>query len=208
MMPVRIAIVSKNATLISFYKLELEYLGGEVDVLSAESELSEKYDLIICDDQSFTQVSDSYVGTVYRVTDDHTATGDSYTLSWPTSVLQIRKIYDEASRIGDIGADKVLAKQDSNTVYVADESECVVMLKGVRIKLSSTEFSLLKLLCASRGDVVPREQIMRSMGAEDGNISDVYICHLRKKLETPIGKKLIFTVRNKGYRTDLTFAER
>ena len=207
-MPVRIAIVSKNTTLISFYKLELEYLGGDVDVISAASELSEKYDFIICDDQSFTQVLDVYVGTVYRVTEDHTAVGEEYTLSWPTSVLQIREIYDEASRIGGASADKSLAKQDSNTVYVADEIECVVMLDEVRVKLSNTEFLLLKLLCDSCGEVVTREQIMKSMGAEDGNISDVYICHLRKKLETPIGKKLIFTVRNKGYRTDLKFAGR
>ena len=35
----------------------------------------------------------------------------------------------------------------------------------------------------------------------DGNIVDVYIHHLRKKLEEPFSRKIIYTVRSKGYKT-------
>ena len=48
---------------------------------------------------------------------------------------------------------------------------------------------------------------MELLEASDGNISDVYICRLRKKLEGNTKQRLIFTDRGEGYRTVLRFSQ-
>ncbi len=69
----------------------------------------------------------------------------------------------------------------------------------VRIPLSDSEYKILSELCANRGDIVSRERMLNILGAESGNISDVYICHLRRKIDSRLGLKLIYTVRGEGY---------
>ena len=59
----------------------------------------------------------------------------------------------------------------------------------------------------ANGEIISRERIMGLLGADDGNISDVYICHLRKKLDEKLGRKLIITERGKGYRTNLRLSK-
>lgn len=73
-----------------------------------------------------------------------------------------------------------------------------------RISLSSNEWAILAALCKARevGKCVSREELGRVIGhgeGEGGNIVDVYVCHLRKKIEFPIGRRLIFTHRGEGY---------
>ena len=67
------------------------------------------------------------------------------------------------------------------------------------IPLSDNEYKVLSLLCKNRREVVERERIYAELGAEEGNMGDVYICHLRKKIDNKLGVKLIYTVRGKGY---------
>ena len=67
------------------------------------------------------------------------------------------------------------------------------------IPLSDNEYKVLSLLCENRREVVERERIYAELGAEDGNMGDVYICHLRRKLDNKLGIKLIYTIRGKGY---------
>ena len=67
------------------------------------------------------------------------------------------------------------------------------------IPLSDNEYKVLSLLCKNRREVVERERIYAELSAEDSNMGDVYICHLRKKLDNKLGLKLIYTVRGKGY---------
>jgi two-component system copper resistance phosphate regulon response regulator CusR len=61
------------------------------------------------------------------------------------------------------------------------------------------EYKVLSVLCENRGETVDRDRIYSILGAEEGNMGDVYICHLRKKIDNPLGIKLIYTVRGKGY---------
>ena len=67
------------------------------------------------------------------------------------------------------------------------------------IALSKTEADVLKILCDKRGEAVSREEISRVFGSSDGNICDVYICKLRRKLDNALGVKFIYTVKGKGY---------
>lgn len=68
------------------------------------------------------------------------------------------------------------------------------------IALSDTEYKVLSLLCDKRGEVVTRQEIDELLGANEGNIADVYICMLRRKIDNRLGIKLIYTVRGEGYR--------
>lgn len=67
------------------------------------------------------------------------------------------------------------------------------------ISLTDSEYRVLSLLCDRRGETVTRPEISELLGASDGNICDVYICMLRRKIDNRLGVKLIYTVRGKGY---------
>ena len=89
-------------------------------------------------------------------------------------------------------------KTKNNVLRVNSERRCAVW-GNQEIPLSENEYKVLEFLCARRGTSVLREEIDELLGVEDGNMSDVYICHLRRKLDNKLGLKLICTVRGKGY---------
>jgi two-component system, OmpR family, response regulator len=72
------------------------------------------------------------------------------------------------------------------------------------LDLSAKEFALLELLMRRPGNVLTRGQLLE--GAWDmayerrSNIVDVYIRHLREKIDRPFGSDTIETVRGVGYR--------
>ncbi len=74
---------------------------------------------------------------------------------------------------------------------------------GKRIELTPKEYSLLEYLSANAGRVVSRTMIIEHVWDESfqglTNIVDVYVRHLRSKLDDPHAKKLIQTVRGVGY---------
>lgn len=80
-----------------------------------------------------------------------------------------------------------------------DPVEKAAVWGDMHISLSDNEYKVLALLCENRGETVEREVIYSLLGAEDGNMGDVYICHLRRKIDNKLGLKLIYTVRGKGY---------
>ncbi len=67
--------------------------------------------------------------------------------------------------------------------------------------LSPTERRMLEYLCAHKGELVSREELSALVGG-GGNSVDVYMCHLRAKIEKPLARRLITTVRGKGYRLE------
>jgi DNA-binding response OmpR family regulator len=75
---------------------------------------------------------------------------------------------------------------------------------GVEVGLTAREFSLLAFLARHRGDVVSKRQILEAVWgfdfAGDPNIVEVYIRHLRIKVDRPFGREAIQTLRGAGYR--------
>ncbi len=69
----------------------------------------------------------------------------------------------------------------------------------LNITFSEYEFKVLSKLFDCRGKVVMREEIQALLGFDAGNMGDVYICHLRRKIDNKLGLKLIYTIRGKGY---------
>lgn len=91
-----------------------------------------------------------------------------------------------------------MSRVNNNRLRVNPEKRCAVWGKQ-EVLLSDNEYRVLEFLCARRGTLVLREEIDSLLSVEGGNMSDVYICHLRRKLDNKLGLKLICTVRGKGY---------
>ena len=74
----------------------------------------------------------------------------------------------------------------------------------VDVELSAREFALLELLLRRKGEVLSRGEILDREWdpAYDGtsNVVDVYVGYLRNKLDKPLGRHSIETVRGAGYR--------
>ena len=81
-----------------------------------------------------------------------------------------------------------------------------VRIGKTEIKLSPDEATVLKALSKAEG-YVSRDDLNRLLGHEDkcGNLVDVYICRLRKKLEKVLGYRVISTVRGVGYKSERKF---
>ncbi|HAS73558.1 MAG TPA: DNA-binding response regulator [Clostridiales bacterium UBA8960] len=78
-----------------------------------------------------------------------------------------------------------------------------VTRSGKKVALSKTEFDLLKHLIYNKGIVMTREQILNKVWGYDYfgslNIVDVYIKYLRDKIDRGYERKLIQTIRGRGY---------
>ena len=74
----------------------------------------------------------------------------------------------------------------------------------VEIELTAREFQLLAFLARHRGDVVSKRQILDAVWDidfdGDPNIVEVYVRHLRNKIDRPFGRAAIRTLRGAGYR--------
>jgi heavy metal response regulator len=74
---------------------------------------------------------------------------------------------------------------------------------GKRIELTSKEYGVLEYLMANAGRVLSRTMILEHVWDQsfDGatNIVDVYVRHLRSKVDDPQDPKLIRTIRGLGY---------
>lgn len=78
-----------------------------------------------------------------------------------------------------------------------------VFREGKKIDLTTREFTLLEFLMRNQDKVMDRNAIAQQVwGAEfdpDSNVIDVYINHLRKKIDSPFNHKLLRTVVGQGY---------
>jgi two-component system KDP operon response regulator KdpE len=87
-----------------------------------------------------------------------------------------------------------------------DLAQRIVELKGERIKLTPTEYDLLKILASNAGKVVTQRQLLQQVWGNQHDESNshylrVYIGHLRKKLEEDaMQPKFIVTEPGIGYR--------
>jgi two-component system OmpR family response regulator len=74
----------------------------------------------------------------------------------------------------------------------------------VVVDLSGREVEVLAYLMLHRDATVSKEELLAQVWGShfvgNVNIVEVYVRHLRKKLEPPFGRKIIDTVRGRGYR--------
>ncbi len=75
------------------------------------------------------------------------------------------------------------------------------------VHLTPKEAALMRLLLSRRGETVSYQalnQCLQTFGKSgaDSNKTEVYLCYLRRKLERPLGLRLITNVRGVGYRLE------
>jgi DNA-binding response OmpR family regulator len=85
-----------------------------------------------------------------------------------------------------------------------DPGARVVARGDVDIDVTSREFAVLAYLMRNRDLVVSKRDILGGVWDDDfdgdPNIVEVYVGHLRQKIDRPFGKASIQTVRGAGYR--------
>jgi len=96
--------------------------------------------------------------------------------------------HDHVLRIADLEIDRLTQQ---------------VKRAGKRIELTSKEYALLEYLASHAGRVLSRTMIIEHVWDESfeglTNIVDVYVRHLREKIDEPHPLKLLRTVRGVGY---------
>ena len=135
--------------------------------------------------------------------------------------------HDEAEAL-DTGADDFLSKPFSVVVLLArlraiirrgsGERPAVVEVGDLRldpaqhrffvgdaeVSLTPTEFCLMEQMMRRPGDVLAKRHFLESCWdwafEGDPNIVEVYIRHLRKKIDIPFDRSQVQTVRGAGYR--------
>ena len=102
-------------------------------------------------------------------------------------------------RIAELSGKRFDEDNQEERVLSCDSESMTAIYGEKKFPLSEYEYKVLGLLCDRRGEVVTRDEISKMLGGEMSNMCDVYICHLRKKIDSTLGLKLILTVRGKGY---------
>ena len=84
-----------------------------------------------------------------------------------------------------------------------DDKSRTVTYDGHSISLTNREFLMLKILLENRDIVLSRDTLLDRVCGYDyigeTNVVDVYIRHLRSKIDDVFGVKMIQTVRGAGY---------
>jgi DNA-binding response OmpR family regulator len=221
---VRVLVVEDEVTLAAYLKRGLEREGYAVDVAGdGERGLwlagSEPYDVIVLD--IMLPKLNGYV-VCGRLREQGV---------WTPILMLTAKDgeYDEAEAL-DTGADDFLSKPFSFLVLLArlraltrrgiKERPAVVELGDLRldpasrrfwvddteVHLTPTEFSVLEQFVRHPGEVLSKAQIIDACWdwayEGDPNIVEVYVRHLRKKIDIPFKRRHLVTVRGSGYRLE------
>jgi two-component system KDP operon response regulator KdpE len=148
----------------------------------------------------------------------------------PVLVLSVREGEEDKVAALDNGADDYMTKPFSTVELLArlrvarrhaqpiaensvfrtgrlevDLAARAVTVKGQEVKMTPTEYSLLRLLVRNAGKVVTHRQILKEVWgpnyAEQTHYLRVYMAHLREKIEAdPSRPELLVTESGVGYR--------
>jgi DNA-binding response OmpR family regulator len=221
----RILVVEDQTKMAQFVKKGLTEVGYAVDISEsgsgAETLVAEnEYDLVILDimlpDQNGLDTArhlrrDGYDGPILMLTALSTtkdkvhgldAGADDY-LTKPYSfdelLARVRALLRRKSGNQNNGHGSQLRFSDLELDLLTRKAK----RQGQEISLTAKEYSLLEYFLRNPERILSRMQIAEHVWDvnfdSDSNVIDVYINMLRKKVDSPFGKKLIHTVVGAGY---------
>lgn len=219
---VRVLVVDDEVRLANGIRLGLEAEGCAVDVAHDGVDglwfaTEHQYDVIVLD-WMMPRMNGWKMLAALRESDDWT----------PVLMLTARDADHDEIEALSTGADDYVTKPFSFAVLMArlrvlarrgaverpavlevgslalDPGARTVARDDVPIDVTSREFAVLEYLMRHRDLVVSKRDILGGVWDEefegDPNIVEVYIGHLRQKIDRPFGKATIQTVRGAGYR--------
>ncbi|MBQ8332753.1 MAG: winged-helix domain-containing protein [Clostridia bacterium] len=92
--------------------------------------------------------------------------------------------------------------EKKNNALILSRADLTASCGAFSVRLTEREFRVLDVLAEKAGETVSRETLLNDAwdGMESrGNVVDVYIGYLRKKLAPEFGKGVILAVRGAGY---------
>jgi two-component system copper resistance phosphate regulon response regulator CusR len=217
---VNILLVEDEKKLIAFIEQGLKEAGHKVEAAETSADAQKilknsKFDLIILDvmlgetsglDFAKTLRAEGYTGSILMLT--ALATTQDKILGLDAGADDyLTKPFEFEELLARVRA---LLRRHSDEHFILKNGQLIVDLitrsvvrEGVKLDLTTKEFSLLEFLMRNLSKVVSREaiakQVWNSDFDPDSNVIDVYINHLRKKVDSPFPKKLLKTVVGQGY---------
>ena len=203
-----VKIISNDERFSRMISLELSEIGVEsvtnLDSSDISAEMFAVVDLDTCQEDQLSEVSSNVTVIGYSRMPEGEAGNMAElcntVLRRPFPISTFLSYFGHTEKIRQTirVTNKDIREPQNNKLTVDVESKNAYWGDEV-ISLSENECKVLSLLCQNRGETVNRETIDMLLGAEESNMGDVYVCHLRKKIDHKLGLKLIYTVRGKGY---------
>ena len=221
----KILIVEDEKKIARIIELQLKYAGYETDLAQDGAEAIDKclkysYDLILMDimmpkvdgltackeikrhDPTTKVIMLTAKDDIQDVITGLDGGADDYVTKpfvFDELLARIRANIRKTTTVSSTATDEMLHFEDLYINTVTFEVE-----RGEnKIELSKTEVDLLKHLLINKGIVLTREQILNKVWGYDYygslNIVDVYINYLRDKVDRDYERKIIQTVRGRGY---------
>lgn len=213
-----ILIVEDESSIYDFVKGELEYEGYRVCIKEdgregLEESLNNEYDLIILDImlpsmngfeicRRIKKVKDTPVimlsakcSVIDRVNGLKLG-ADDY-ISKPFAIEELLARIEVVFRRESNSKDFTLKFKD----ITIDTKSRIVKRNNEEINLTNKEYELLMILIENKDEVVTRDELLERIWGYDTetNVTDVYIRHLRSKLNNENKEYYIQTVRSIGY---------
>lgn len=200
-MTAQVLILSADAVFARMLEIELEMMQIRVARMRAPRAES-RADLVLLDLDTSLPPNPEHYRYMIGFTQNSASAGEetgrkcSLVLRRP---FEMRLLREEVSTLLFSGEGDALEQEGKNTSedYLLEHLS-VRLSDGRSIPLSPKEYAVMALLLSRRGTPVSREEIAETIGESTANKVDVYVCFLRRKLETP-ERRVIMTVRGKGY---------
>lgn len=197
----RIAVISSDVSFSDFFAWEARACGCPVEIFSEPSQSFAGFDLAVLDlRMGVCLPNDSCCRLAVVVPDGEERVYSMADFVWemPVDVEIVRDAYEQVEIRQEEKAP--VESEKSFSIYVVSEEKRTVLYRNRTIVLTESEWRILMLLGEREGAVVSKECLAEALIAAAGNAVNVHICHLRQKLETPFGVRILETVRGGGYR--------
>ena len=216
----KILIVEDEPSISDFVKGELEYEGYSVCIKDdgrkgLEEALSQDYDLIILDimlpsingfeicrrikrEKETPIIMLSAKDSVTDKVNGLQIGADDY-IAKPFAIEELLARIEVVFRRQMLANNNIVKFKD----MIIDKSSRNVQISDEVINLTNKEYSLLMMLIDNKDNVVKREELLEKIWGYtydiESNVVDVYIRHLRSKLNSEDKEEYIQTVRSVGY---------
>ena len=191
---------------------ELHHMGIESLTVTSIPDTAEKWCLLVADGDGFPLADCEDLATVcgcpllvFGRTPMSSAAANVFFLRRPFALVDLEQMISVLSdRDLPIRYERRTPSKEGGLLSVASLAPSLVLngnavtIGDRRIPLTPAEQAILSYLLSHSGETVSRD-ILSTLLEGGGNSVDVYVCRLRAKIEKPLGRRMIVTVRGVGY---------